>query len=156
MRLFGVSLSGFTIINEGRSANEDLRVEKGSMSNLALEASAFKHRLNTQVDVWYQRTFDAYTASAGVYPTVYGAYDARMAITNDGIMNCQGIEVETSWADRIGGFEYAVLGQFSYLDQKMVYTIEYDYIDCLDYYSWKRSYSLLISNYKQNAKRKTN
>ena len=118
---FGVSLSNFTIINEGRSKNEDIRVEKGSMANLALEASAFKHRLNTQVDVWYQRTFDAYTASAGVYPTVYGAYDARMAITNDGIMNCQGIEVETSWADRIGSFEYAVLGQFSYLDQKMVY-----------------------------------
>ena len=39
-----------------------------------------------------------------------------MAITNDGIVDSQGIEVELSWADKVGNFSYSFLGQFAYND----------------------------------------
>ena len=39
-----------------------------------------------------------------------------MAITNDGIVDSQGIEVELSWADKVGNFSYSLFGQFAYND----------------------------------------
>lgn len=114
---FGTAATGFTTITEGRAPNLDICVEKGEMVNWALEMSAFKHRFNTEIDIWHEHRYGAYTASVGLYPKVHGALDSRMAITNDGIVDSQGIEVEMSWVDKKGDFEYGILGQFSYFDQ---------------------------------------
>ena len=113
---FGTAMTAFTTITEGRAPNPDVTIEKGSMFNWALELAAFRHRLNFEVDIWHEHRYDAYTASVGLYPKVHGALDSRMAITNDGIVDSQGIEVELSWADKVGNFSYSLLGQFAYND----------------------------------------
>lgn len=113
---FGTAMTAFTTVTEGRAPNPDITVEKGEMFNWALELAAFRHRLNFEVDIWHEHRYDAYTASVGLYPKVHGALDSRMAITNDGIVDSQGIEVELSWADKVGNFSYSLLGQFAYND----------------------------------------
>lgn len=117
---FGTAMTAYTTITEGRAPNYDVTIEKGSMFNIALELAAFRHRLNFEVDFWKEHRYDAYTASVGLYPKVHGALDSRMAITNDGIVNSQGVEVELSWADKVGDFSYALLGQFAYNDAKII------------------------------------
>lgn len=116
---FGTSLTSTQSTSEGRMPNPNIRVEKGEMVNWALELAAFRHRLNFEVDIWYEHRYDIYTASVGLYPKIHGAVDARMAITNDGIVDSQGIEVELSWADKVKYFSYSILGQFSYCDGVM-------------------------------------
>lgn len=121
---FGTAMTAFTTITEGRAPNSNIKIEKGSMFNWALELAAFRHRLNFEVDIWHEHRYDAYTASVGLYPKVHGALDTRMAITNDGIVDSQGIEVELSWADKVGNFSYALLGQFAYNDAVIKYAGE--------------------------------
>jgi len=120
MQKFGTALTSFTTTSEGRAPNEDITVEKGAMSNIALETNMFNHRLYFEVDLWKEHRYDIYTASSGICPRVYGAVESNMAITNNGIVDSRGIEVEMSWTDKIGDFSYGVLGQFAYNDATIV------------------------------------
>ena len=116
---FGTSLTSTQSTSEGRIPNPDICEEKGEMVNWAIELSAFRHRLNFEIDLWHEHRYDAYTASVGIYPKIHGAVDNRLAITNDGIVDSQGVEIELSWSDKVRDFSYSILGQFSYCDGVM-------------------------------------
>ena len=117
---FGVAETGVTTITEGRSPNPDIRIEKGAMSNVALEGSLFNHKLSFIAEGWYENRYDIYTASTGVYPKVHGALDSRMPITNNGIVHSWGTDLQLSWNQTIGDFSYGILGQYSWSDNTIV------------------------------------
>ena len=117
---FGTAATAMTLAYEGRMANPDAVIEKAAMFNLALEGTLFNHQLDFDLEGWFERRYDAYTAAVGTYPKVLGVLDDRMPITNDGIVHSAGVEFMLNWHRQIGKFKYSILGQISYNDNKII------------------------------------
>lgn len=117
---FGTAATSTTTIARGRMDNTECKAEKSAMTNVALEGSAFNHRLDFDLEYWYDHRFDIFTAGVGIYPHVLGEEERKLPITNDGVVNSQGIEMMLSWRDRIGDFSYSVGGNVTYQGSKIV------------------------------------
>ena len=117
---FGTAATAMTLAYEGRMANPAAVVEKAAMFNVALEGSLFNHQLDFDVEGWFERRYDAYTAAIGTYPKVLGVLDARMPITNNGIVHSAGVELMLNWHRQVGKFKYSIMGQVSYNDNKII------------------------------------
>lgn len=117
---FGTAATSTTTIARGRMDNPLCRAEKSAMTNVALEGSLFRHRLDFDLEYWFDHRYDIYTAGVGLYPHVLGEEERKLPITNDGVVNSQGIEVMLNWKDRIGDFSYSVGGNFAIQKSKIL------------------------------------
>ena len=117
---FGISRTSQTYAMEGRMPNPDVTLEKAAMANLGLEGSLFQHRLNFDLEIWHEHRYDIYTAPLGRFPNVLGLLDGRLPISNDGVVNSQGIEFEASWSDKVGRFSYSIGGNVAYMDSRII------------------------------------
>ena len=117
---FGTAATGMNAVYEGRMANPDACIEKAFMTNVALEGTLFNHRLDFDLEGWFERRYDAYTAAIGRYPKLIGVLDSRMPITNDSIVHSAGVELMLNWHGQAGKFKYNIMGQVSYNDNRII------------------------------------
>ncbi len=117
---YGTSLTSVTTIAKGRMINPDCCVEKSALTNVALEGSMFNHRFNMDLEYWFDHRYDIYTAAVGIYPQVLGEEERKLPITNDGIVNNQGIEFTADWSDKIGDFSYGIGGNIAFQGSKII------------------------------------
>ncbi len=117
---FGTAATALNLVYEGRMSNPDACIEKAFMANVALEGTLFNHHLDFDIEGWFERRFDAYTAAIGRYPKLLGVLDNRMPITNDGIVHSAGAELMLTWHGQSGKFKYNIMGQVSYTDNRII------------------------------------
>ena len=93
--------------------------EKIENIGAGVDVAFFNNRLNASFD-WYQRTTKNMIGPAFALPAVFGASAPN---TNNAELRTRGWELELSWKDRIGEFNYSVSASLS--DYKSVVT-KYD------------------------------
>lgn len=84
--------------------------ETTTLTNIGLEGSLFRDRLNADIDVYRKLTSGILYAP----PIPLAAGTASAPVVNLGNMENEGVEVALNYHDHIGGFKYSVGGNFSY------------------------------------------
>ena len=97
-------------------ANPDLTWEKSQQIDLGLDLRFFSDRLSLGID-WYKKTTKDLLVSAPVMPE---SGFSSMTI-NAGEVENSGLEVELTWKDHIGDFNYSISGNFATLKNKVTY-----------------------------------
>ncbi|MCI5664279.1 MAG: TonB-dependent receptor [Mediterranea sp.] len=97
--------------------NPDLKWETSEQLNIGFDLRAFKDRFSLSMD-WYQKKTKDLIVSNIVIPFEAGNSAAPM---NAGNVENKGFELEASWRDRIGDFNYSVSGNIATLKNKVTY-----------------------------------
>ena len=111
--------NGKTVPGAGVSAivNDALVWESTAMTNVGIDLSAFKGRLNWTVDAFNKLTDDILIRAA--IPGVFGHLEAPY--TNAGKVRNRGIETEISWKSTVAGdFHYGISANYTYVKNKVV------------------------------------
>lgn len=96
--------------------NDDLRWETTDMTNIGLDISLFRTRFNLSVDLFNKLTKDILVQTQ--IPGVFGGMSAPYR--NAGRVRNRGFELEASWHDRIGKFEYSLSANYSFVKNKVL------------------------------------
>ena len=110
---------GKTMPGAGISAivNDELTWESTAMTNIGLDASAFKGRLNLTADVFHKLTDDILIKAS--IPGVFGYLDSPY--TNAGKVVNRGFETEISYKGTIGrDIHYGISGNYSFVRNKVL------------------------------------
>lgn len=110
---------GKTMPGAGISAivNDELTWESTAMTNIGLDASVFKGRLNWTADVFHKLTDDILIKAS--IPGVFGYLDSPY--TNAGKVVNKGFETEISWKGTIGrDIHYGISGNSSFVKNKVL------------------------------------
>ena len=110
---------GKTVPGVGISAivQDDLTWETTTMTNIGIDLSAFRGRLNVSADVFDKITDDILIKAS--IPGVFGRLDAPY--TNAGIVRNRGIETEISWKSTLwNDFHYGISANWSYVRNKVL------------------------------------
>lgn len=110
---------GTTIPGAGISAivNDDLTWEATTMTNIGIDLSAFRSRLNWTADVFDKVTNDILIEAS--IPFVFGHLTAPYE--NAGIVRNRGLETEISWKSGIGkDFRYNISANYSFVKNKVL------------------------------------
>ncbi len=110
---------GKTIPGVGISAivNDDLTWETTTMTDVGLDFSAFKGRLEWTLDLYDKQTDDILIRAA--IPGVFGRLDAPYE--NAGVVRNRGFDTEFSWKGNIGrDFTYGISGNWSFVRNKVL------------------------------------
>jgi len=110
---------GQTVPGVGVSSivNEDLTWETTTMTDIGIDFSALRGRLEWTLDLFNKRTDDILIKAA--IPGVFGHLDAPYE--NAGVVRNLGIDTEISWKGNIGNdFYYGVSGNWSYVRNKVI------------------------------------
>jgi len=90
---------------------KNLKWEKTTEYDFAIEGISLDHRLSYEVDFYYKKTQDA------IFPvttnSVLGASNSTYLDNNADLLN-KGVEVSLGWNDRIGDFNYRINGNFAF------------------------------------------
>ncbi len=97
-------------------ANPDLTWEKSQQIDFGLDLRFFSDRLSLGID-WYKKTTKDLLVSAPVMPE---SGFSSMTI-NAGEVENSGLEVEFTWKDHIGDFNYSISGNLATLKNKVTY-----------------------------------
>ncbi|WP_342328593.1 TonB-dependent receptor [Pedobacter sp. FW305-3-2-15-E-R2A2] len=113
-------------ISEGTLANVNLTWEKARKTNIGLDATFLKQRLNVTVDYFHEYRYDILTSLSGNdrlgFPAVTGT---STPFINSGIVTNRGLEFEVSWSDQIGkDFRYTLKPNFTFARNKIVFQNE--------------------------------
>ena len=109
---------------EGAIPNLEFTAEKGRMTNIGIDARFLSNRLSLTSDLWVERRFDIYTSGEGTIPQAFGALTAFLPITNEGIVDSKGFEIQLGWNDKVGAVSYWINGMFDMSRNKIVYMTE--------------------------------
>lgn len=101
---------------EGQIAVEGLTYEKSHKLNVGIDLLAWK-RLSFSIDGYYDHRTDVLVDGSTGISSVFGI---NVPQRNDGVVNNYGVELATSWSDRIGSFSYQIGGQFSFNRSKII------------------------------------
>ncbi|HMM03417.1 MULTISPECIES: TonB-dependent receptor [unclassified Dysgonomonas] len=108
------------VISDGvaisKIANPLLKWESVTSKGIGLDASFLNSRLTAEFDI-YDRLTEGILTSPAIYLTM-GTASAPTKNTSD--MRNNGLEVTLGWNDKIGNVRYAVSGNFSYNQNKVV------------------------------------
>ncbi len=97
-------------------ANPGLTWETSEQVDLGLDARFFNDKLALGLDYYNKNTKDLLVSVS--LPAAIGISSTTM---NAGSVNNQGIELELTWKDHIGDFNYSISGNASYLKNKVTY-----------------------------------
>ncbi len=96
--------------------NPDLRWETSEQIDLGLDARFLNNRLTLGVD-WYKKTTDDLLVNV----SLSAALGVSSTTINAGSVENSGLELELTWKDSIGDFNYSVSGNFSTLKNMVTY-----------------------------------
>ncbi len=125
---YGYPRQGSAGTSESRIGNMGLTWEKAKKINLGFDLRAFKDKLETTIDVFYEDRNHILT-NVGIVPATYGG---PSIITNDGEVKNKGFEAEFTYRGTAdNNFRYYYGGNFSFARNKIVSIPEaprkYDY-----------------------------
>lgn len=103
----GISASGLV---QSKYANALLQWEKTTVTDIGLEASILKGRVNVEVD-YYNKLTDGILTT----PPIYLTAGTKTAPTQNtaAVLN-RGLEVAVTWKNRIGKVDFSIGGNFAY------------------------------------------
>ena len=97
--------------------NDDLTWESTAMTNIGVDVSAFKSRLNWTVDAFDKLTDDILIKAS--IPGVFGRLDAPY--TNAGVVRNRGIETELSWKGTVArDLHYGISANYTFVRNKVL------------------------------------
>ena len=109
-------------------ANEYLTWEKADKVNVGLDAKLLNGRLAFSVDYYNDRYFDLLQSRGKSIEIIGQQYPAE----NIGKMRRNGLELQATWQDNVGDFNYFVTANYSLEDSKVLFIDEqnqpYDYL----------------------------
>ena len=94
----------YTTINPAALVSANLTWETVQTTNIGLDASFLKNRLATSIDVYSRKTLDMLMPGAKL-PEVLGT---AAPFANAADLDTRGWEIEISWKDKIGDFNYGL------------------------------------------------
>ena len=97
-------------------ANPNLKWETSKQIDLGLDARFLNNRLTLGVD-WYKKTTDDLLVNV----SLSAALGVSSTTINAGSVENSGLELELTWKDSIGDFNYSVSGNFSTLKNMVTY-----------------------------------
>ena len=97
-------------------ANPNLKWETSKQLDLGLDARFLNNRLTLGVD-WYKKTTDDLLVNV----SLSAALGVSSTTINAGSVENSGLELELTWKDSIGDFNYSVSGNFSTLKNMVTY-----------------------------------
>nr|WP_239060683.1 TonB-dependent receptor [Bacteroides sp. 519] len=97
-------------IGMGSFSNYNLKWETTTVTNLGIDFTALKNRLNGTVEV-YNKVTDGILYKPTLSPTLAGFESPRQNIAE---VTNKGVEVTLGWNDRIGNVVYGISGNFSF------------------------------------------
>ncbi len=92
-------------VNTPGLVSPTLTWEKAASTNIGIDISAFRSRLNIMFDMYERKTTDILTTGSVAYPSVLGA---TAPLENSGELRARGWELDIQWDDRIGNVSYGV------------------------------------------------
>ena len=92
-------------VNTPGLVSPSLTWEKAASTNIGLDISALRSRLNVMFDIYERKTTDILTTGSVAYPSVLGA---SAPLENSGSLRARGWELDIQWNDRIGRVNYGV------------------------------------------------
>lgn len=116
----GSNYAAYTALREGRANNPYLTWERAIKTNLGLEATLWKGKIALTVDVFNEKRDNI----LAVPQTVSALVGAALAAQNLGKMNNKGYEVDATYRDNVGGFNYWVKGNYSFARNKVIFQDE--------------------------------
>lgn len=103
-------------ITQSSIVNERLTWEKTYVANVGLDIDLFRNRLSGTIDVFNKKTVGILIALPA--PLVNG--NAALPKQNSATVVNNGVELNLTWNDRIGDFQYYVKSNLSYVKNKVV------------------------------------
>lgn len=114
--------------------SSNLTWERVSSWNVGLDVQALRNRLGITLEVFKRNTFNM----IGPAPTLPAILGTAVPRVNNSEMYSKGFEIELSWKDRIGEFDYSVRGVLSD-DHQVVTKYPNEYGDLAQWYSGRAS-----------------
>lgn len=96
--------------------NSDIKWESTTMSNFGLDIAMLDNRFSMSIDAFNKLTNDILVRTK--IPGVLGGLTAPFR--NAGVVRNAGIEMESSWKDKIGGLDYNISLNYSYVKNKVL------------------------------------
>ncbi len=116
----GSNYAQYTALREGRANNAYLTWERAIKTNLGVEATLWNSKINLTVDVFNEKRDNI----LAVPQTVSSLVGTALAAQNLGKMNNKGYELDLTYRDRAGKFNYWIKGNYSYAHNKVVFQDE--------------------------------
>lgn len=114
-------------LREGRLANQDITWEKSRKTNIGIDLGIMQNRLNLAVDIFEDYRYDIITELGSNqigFPDIVGKPSPFL---NIGKVRNRGIDIELSYADRIGEhFGFLIKPNFTFAKNKLIYWQEVD------------------------------
>jgi len=101
----------------GSRLNPDLSWETSEQTDIGLDLSLMKSRLNLTADYFDKKTFDLIGTQQNEWPASYGL---GSPIVNQGKISNKGFEVSASWKDKIGELTYELSGNIATLKNRII------------------------------------
>ncbi len=126
---FGTSGNWLQGVKELTSGNPNVTWETASKINLGIDATFFKGRLHSYVDVFWEDRQHILVSNAS---TLSAVTSLPASYVNDGRVKNHGYEITLTWEDRHGDFYYSITPNFSFARNEVVEMLEveplYDYL----------------------------
>jgi len=97
-------------------SNDDLKWETSKQTDIGIDARFLNNRLSATFDYYNKNTDDLLVSVTSSYTTGQGS-----VMMNAGSINNHGYELELSWKDHIGDFNYSVSGNIATNKNKVTY-----------------------------------
>lgn len=101
----------------GSRLNPDLSWETSEQTDIGLDLSLMKSRLNLTADYFDKKTFDLIGTQQNEWPASYGL---GSPIVNQGKISNKGFEVSASWKDKAGELTYELSGNIATLKNRII------------------------------------
>lgn len=108
-------------IFDGGLPNTDVTWERAKKTNVGLEAQFLENRFSVTADVFFEKRDNILATRNQSVPATFGA---ELPVENIGKVENKGIELEMNYRQSIGGFSYAIGGNFTFVKNKIVYIDE--------------------------------
>ena len=118
---FGTSGNWLQGVKELTSGNPNVTWETASKINIGMDATFFKGRLHTYVDVFWEDRNHILVSNAS---TLSAVTSLPASYVNEGRVKNHGYEITLNWEDRIGDFYYSISPNFSYARNEVVEMLE--------------------------------
>jgi len=120
-----VTPQGYPGMYEGTFGNPDVTWERKKALNLGTEINFFKDALKITVDYFSEKR-DNILAKPEITPNVFGG---NLPVSNLGRMSNSGYELDATFNNKIGSFNYWVKGNFSFAHNTIDFKAENTYPD---------------------------
>ena len=97
-------------------ANDNLRWEESKQLDFGVDARFFNNRLSATLDLYNKNTDGLLVSVTPSYTTGHSS-----VYMNAGAVNNKGIELELTWKDSIGDFNYSISGNIAHNDNMVTY-----------------------------------